>query len=75
MPKKIKKGKSDVGVNWVQCANCSRWEIYENFFLISPFNEDMITKLNLSCGLCSMKCQLESAEEEIKKLKELIVEI
>ena len=48
------RGGGDVGVYWVECCKCNKWDIYENFEILGKYNEAKVRKMNLVCRMCTI---------------------
>jgi len=67
--------ETDIGVNWVQCTGCSRWDVYENYMLPEPFNAANVKKKKLECMVCELKANLKTAETQIQHLRDIVNEL
>jgi hypothetical protein len=62
----------DVGINWIQCDSCTRWEIYENSGLAGPYDEDKVGVAKFECRFCGLSRHLEDSRNEITSLNKKI---
>lgn len=71
--KSVNRRIADVGLFWIQCDMCSRWEMYENSGLLpilGPYDETKVRNHPFTC----MFCELKDKVELIGKIDELISE-
>src|SRR5437867_1860526 len=77
MPTRSKKPQSAdvVGVYWLACDTCRRWEVYENTGLPGPYDEVKVRNAKFNCQLCAITIKLDLANTEITILKNKIVQL
>ena len=57
-------GEDDVGIHWIECSKCTRWDIYENFDVMGKYDKERIEKMNLVCRLCTVaKAQIDTISQ------------
>ena len=66
------RGGGDVGVYWVECCKCNKWDIFENFEILGKYNEAKIRKMNLVCRMCTLaKTHLDAVNRLEAKIASL----
>src|SRR2546425_865098 len=65
----------DVGIFWLSCDGCQRWELFENTGLPGPYDEMKVKKAKFTCQFCIITGKLEAALSEIGSLSNKIVKL
>src|SRR3989442_14591910 len=71
MPKGSRHNSDDVvGINWVECDECHRWDIFENSGIPGSIETKKTQKLNYKCRLCKLEERIVRLEGDLTKSEE-----
>ena len=74
-------------LNWVQCDQCQRWELFDNTGLGGEFDERAVKDIKFICRMCKLESmvggqyggecseRLRRVEEELKSLSKRVNEL
>ena len=74
-----KKSKMCIGMNWVQCDKCDRYDVFENTGIEGEYDQKVIETLMYECRVCVWQRgvfeRLDGLANELKEVKKRLTEV
>jgi hypothetical protein len=63
------KEEGDKELHWIECDQCSRWDLYENCGFKEPYDPLKVAKINFICEFCNILDRLEISERRNREFE------